>query len=114
MSGRTIYHMLPQTVWQQQTPDAPYRPASLANEGFIHCTGEADRLVTVANMFYRQVRDEFVILCLDADAVQAEIRWEAADGHRFPHIYGPLNLDAVTAVVPFPRDASGTFFDPGL
>ena len=46
MSGRTIYHMLPRTEWQQQAPETPYRPASLAGEGFIHCTGEADRLVT--------------------------------------------------------------------
>ena len=114
MSGRTIYHMVPQTEWQQQAPETPYRPASLAGEGFIHCTGEADRLVNVANMFYSQVRDDFVILCLDTDAIRAEIRWEEADGHRFPHIYGPLNLDAVSAVVPFPRDASGTFLDPGL
>jgi uncharacterized protein (DUF952 family) len=44
--------------------------------------------------------------------VQVPITWEAADQHIFPHIYGPLNLDAVVDVVQFPRDATGQFLMP--
>lgn len=104
-----IYHMLPLTVWQAQKPDLPYVPSSLSAEGFIHCTGEVDRLLWVANHFYADEPGNFVILQVDEQALQAPLRWEAADGHTFPHIYGALNLDAVKSVVGFPRNGTGQF-----
>jgi len=107
-----IYHLLPAPLWQRQAPDQPYRGDTLATEGFIHCTGEPARLVWVANRFYRTLPDDFVILCIEPSRVQAEIKWEQADGHDFPHIYGPLNLDAVIDVVKFSRDATGQFLPP--
>lgn len=113
-AGRTIYHLLPRAMWDAQPPELSYAAPSLAQEGFIHCTGEPTWLVKVANMFYAAEPGPFVILCIDEGAVGEPVRWEEADGHRFPHIYGPLNLDAVRSVVPFPRDATGRFLDPGL
>ena len=109
-----IYHMAPALVWQRQAPDQAYRGDTLASEGFIHCTGEPERLVHVANRFYRTMPEDFVILCIEPSQVQAEIKWERADGHDFPHIYGPLNLDAVIRVVKFPRDVTGQFLPPDL
>lgn len=104
-----IYHMLPANVWQAQSPTEPYCAATLATEGFVHCTQEPERLLWVANQFYQQISGDFVILCLETVQVQAEIRWEAADGHRFPHIYGPIELAAVVDVLPFPRNPNGQF-----
>ncbi len=108
----TLYHMLPAAIWQAQPSDTPYRGDTLATEGFIHCTGERELLVTVANNFYRAVDEPFVILCIAADRIAAEVRWESADGHVFPHIYGPLNLDAVVEIIDFPRGADGIFTLP--
>ncbi|MEM7128119.1 MAG: DUF952 domain-containing protein [Chloroflexota bacterium] len=107
-----IYHMLPKPRWQGQSHTMAYMGDTLESEGFIHCTGELDRLIWVANHFYRSIMDEFVILCIDESRVDADIRWEEADGHRFPHIYGPLNLDAIIKWVDFPRDANGVFSSP--
>lgn len=107
-----IYHMLPAARWAAQPQGRPYVGDSLAGEGFIHCTAEPERLVAVANAFYRTVPGPHVILCIRAQAVTAEVRWEPADGHRFPHIYGPLNLDAVVGVLEFPRADDGTFLPP--
>ncbi|MEZ4861509.1 MAG: DUF952 domain-containing protein [Caldilineaceae bacterium] len=104
-----IYHMLPAALWQQQAADQPYCASTVASEGFMHCTGEPELLLWVANRFYRAIPGDFVILGLDPALVQAEVRWEKADGRYFPHIYGPLNLDAVVQVYPFPRDAEGKF-----
>jgi uncharacterized protein (DUF952 family) len=107
-----IYHMLPLVEWQAQSAERFYAPPSLAQEGFIHCTGEAERLLWVANRFYANEPGAFVILLIDDLALQAPLRWEAADGHTFPHIYGALNLDAVKDVVNFPRTATGQFHLP--
>lgn len=104
-----IYHMLPAHVWQAHPPTEAYQADTLAVEGFAHCTKEPDRLLWVANRFYQAIEGDFVILCLETDRIEAEVRWEAADGHLFPHIYGPINLEAVIDVLPFPRNPTGAF-----
>lgn len=104
-----IYHMLSRSVWEDQPLDRPYRGDTLDSEGFIHCTGAPDLLVEVANRFYRGEAGDFVVLYIDPARVAAEIKWEAADGALFPHIYGPLNMDAVVDVTPFPRGEQGEF-----
>lgn len=109
-----IYHMTPAGAWQAAEPTAVYVADSLATEGFIHCTGEPDLLVVVANRFYRSIAGDFVILCIEPAHLQAELRWEEADGNLFPHLYGPLECAAVSAVVPFPRDDAGNFLPLSL
>ena len=104
-----IYHMLPVQTWAVQPKEAEYSTESLAEEGFIHCTGEATLVHEVANRFYRDGPDNLVVLAIDEQAVVTPVKWEPADGHLFPHIYGPLNLDAVRAVHQLRRDAEGAF-----
>ena len=104
-----IYHMALAEAWKQQPKSEPYACESLDTEGFIHCTDEQERLVWVANHFYHDIVGDFVILYIEEALLEAELKWEEADGHHFPHIYGTLNCDAVTNVIEFPRDDDGTF-----
>ena len=104
-----IFHMLPAAVWQAQPADDPYRADTLVTEGFIHCTGEPERLVMVGNAFYRQIPGPFLILCVETERLTATVRWEAADGHRFPHVYGPIDRAAIVDVIAFPRNPNGDF-----
>ena len=99
-----IYHMTTRADWEGTSPDANFVAATLADEGFIHCTAEPERLLQVANRFYRSTPDEWVILTVATAQLTAPLRWEAADGHLFPHIYGPIARDAIVAVTPFPRN----------
>lgn len=108
-----IYHMTPLTVWEAQRDDPAFVAASLAEEGFIHCTAEPEKLLQVANRFYRDIPGPFIIVCIVPERVAVELRWELADGHNFPHIYGPLNREAVNRILPFPRQADGAFSLPG-
>lgn len=109
-----IYHILPLSVWQEQPQYEAYRSDTLEIEGFIHCTDEKELLVLVANANYRSNPALFVILCIDEFKVLTEVKWEKADSYTFPHIYGPLNLDAIIDVVDFPRGSDGLFLLPEL
>lgn len=66
----------------------------------------------MANTFYAG-RKDLLLLVIDPAKVASEIREEAVDGpERFPHIYGPLNLDAVTEVRSFLPGEDGLFLAP--
>jgi uncharacterized protein (DUF952 family) len=55
-----------------------------------------------------------VVLRIAIDRLDAEVRYEdLLGGHEgFPHVYGPLNLNAVVAIIPLPPGADGTFTFP--
>jgi uncharacterized protein (DUF952 family) len=110
-----IFHIAECRHWSDARSDGDYRMSSLGktldDEGFIHCS-RADQVNTVANTYYRQVPD-LMLLVIDASQVDAPIAYEGADnrGQPFPHIYGPLNLDAVLRAEPFAPGEDG-FFGP--
>ena len=68
------------------------------------------RSSTSANRYYAG-RGDLVLVCIDTERLKSELRWETAAsiGQDFPHIYGPLNLDAVTQALEFKPGADGTF-----
>lgn len=107
-----VMHMLPRTRWDAQPRNQPYAADSLSTEGFIHCTAQASVLLHVANTFYRCEAGDWVILRVDTTRLTAPVRWERADEHIFPHVYGPIDLEAVVQVIDFPRNSAGAFYLP--
>ncbi|MDW8325666.1 MAG: DUF952 domain-containing protein [Anaerolineales bacterium] len=112
----TILHLICAEDYHALAKDEPLRPASLASEGFIHCTAEPEVLLQVANSFYRELPGDYLVLVIDPAKVTAPVKYEAPAPpvgplaqHLFPHIYGPLNRDAIIAVRPARRAADGTF-----
>ncbi len=66
----------------------------------------------MANTLYQTQRDP-VLLCIATNRVQSEIKYEnAGSGSFYPHIYGPLNIDAVVNVVSFKPTKKGKFALP--
>ena len=109
-----ILHITERRSWQSAQVAGAYRAASLDTEGFIHCS-TAEQVVRVANSFYKGQTD-LVLLCIEAERLQATLKWEqpipSNDPHSselFPHIYGAINLEAVVRVVEFPPNTNGTF-----
>jgi len=86
----------------RDTDGGEYRPHSLSDEGFIHCSTPS-QVVGVAQYNYPDA-DDPKLLVIDPDAVDAEIRYEEGPAGGFAHIYGPLNSDAVVTVLGFPRE----------
>lgn len=107
-----IYHLLPPDAWQHAQVDGEYAPPSLAAEGFIHASYSA-QILGVANRFYRG-EASLVLLAIETSRIEAAVRGDPvtlATGEvvRFPHIYGPLNTDAVVSAVTLTRAADGSF-----
>jgi uncharacterized protein (DUF952 family) len=102
---RWVYHLVTQEAWAK-TRGQPYRPDSLAAEGFIHCSN-ADQVARSANRFYADAR-ELLVLCLDADRLGLLLRDEpAASGELFPHVHGPIDPAAIVEVRPLKRGPDG-------
>jgi uncharacterized protein (DUF952 family) len=109
-----IYHIATRADWERARRSGEYTTSTvgrtLAEEGFIHASGPG-QVTGVANRYYRGLRDELLLLVIDPERVLAEIRYEDVPGAAapYPHIYGPLNADAVVAVRPLPAGPDGTF-----
>jgi [acyl-carrier-protein] S-malonyltransferase len=107
-----VYHITKREGWEAAQADGEYRGDTLESQGFIHCS-TAEQVVHVANELFR-ARGGLVLLAIRAADVKAEVKYEGpADGQKFPHVYGPLNLDAVEKVIDFPPGADGRFRLPG-
>ena len=105
-----IYHVTSRTSWSAAQKSGAYSADSLASQGFIHCS-KMDQILRVANTIFTN-QHGLVILAIDMSRLKAEVRWEAGADNAdelFPHIYGPLDLEAVVRVIDFEPGADGMF-----
>lgn len=103
-----IFHITSRAAWKEANPLGEYRGDTLESEGFIH-TSQRDQLVRVANQRFQE-RFDLVLLVIDPSKLTSPLKYEdGGEGEMFPHIYGPLNMAAVTNVLPFPPNDEGNF-----
>lgn len=100
-----IFHIADHDRWQESRGTGAYTASSrgleLADQGFIHlCT--ADQVSGVAARFYTDATN-LVLLHIDEALLTAPLVYESVPGQPapFPHLFGPLNVDAVVNVEPF-------------
>lgn len=91
-----LFHITTRQAWQDAAHHGVYLAPSLELEGFIHLSTESQWRATLARYF--QGHHGLVLLHIDPVRLTSEVRYEAAHGERFPHLYGPLNLDAVVTI----------------
>jgi glutathione S-transferase len=96
-----LYHLALTEDWET-APEKDYETStlgvSLSDQGFIHCSFR-HQVQQIADVVYRG-RDDVLLLKIDADRVAARVKVEALrEGEdAFPHIYGPLNRQAVVTM----------------
>ncbi|MEY2467499.1 MAG: hypothetical protein QOF21_197 [Actinomycetota bacterium] len=94
-----IFHIADQGAWEAALLAGEYarstRDQSLEEVGFIHCSYRHQVDGVLAD-FYADVATPLVLLTIDPALLAASLQVD--DG--FPHIYGPLNVDAVVEVWP--------------
>lgn len=108
----TIYHIARKADWEAARAGGTYASDSLATEGFIHCS-TAEQIIATANRIFKGHRD-LLLLAIECARVGPEIRYENLEGgtEQYPHIYGALDIAAVTAAHEFPPDPDGRFTMP--
>jgi uncharacterized protein (DUF952 family) len=101
-----IFHLTTSDVWEVALAAGTYtmstRGRTLEQQGFIHCS-EADQVEGVRRYWYDDL-DDVLLLEVETDLLTSPWRTEQLEGadEPYPHVYGPINLDAVVRVHPVP------------
>lgn len=86
---------------------AAYAPPSLGTEGFVHCAGSRATALAVARDLFAGCREPVACLAIHTGRLRVPVRFEApappagagrthlARATRFPHIYGPVDREAI-------------------
>jgi len=117
-----IYHITSLRAWREAQQRGEYRAESLETEGFIHCsTGE--QVLPVAEKFYKG-KGRLILLMIEPSLLSSDLKWEppsggtrppgVPEGDLFPHVYGPINLDAIVKVFDLESDPDGQLTLPEL
>lgn len=103
----TIYHMCRAEEWQAAVAAGLYRGSSQDEaDGFIHFSTASQIVESAAR--HRAGQDGLVLVAVEASRLGEALRWEPSRGGAlFPHLYGPLPLDAVRSVEPLPLGPDG-------
>ncbi|MGZ4438693.1 MAG: DUF952 domain-containing protein [Nocardioidaceae bacterium] len=100
-----IFHLALASHWADAVASGSYTTSTLgrtlAEEGFIHCSHES-QVAGVRRAFYADVEEPVVVLTVDTARLTSPWQLDEVPGaaEPFPHVYGPLDLDAVVAVTP--------------
>jgi uncharacterized protein (DUF952 family) len=100
-----IFHLAVEEAWARAVDSGTYTVSTLgldlAEVGFIHCSQES-QVAAVRERFYADVTDPVLLLTIDTDLLTSPWQLDDVPGEAlpFPHIYGPLNIDAVVDVIP--------------
>jgi uncharacterized protein (DUF952 family) len=100
---RVLFHIVDRDIWSAAVGAGEYRPASLDTEGFVHCSF-ADQVAPVADARYADVPGLCVVEFDPARVGEIRVEDSYGEGQVFPHVYGPLPVEAAVAVHPLPRD----------
>ena len=115
-----IFHITSRKAWGEAKIKGEYRAYSLKAEGFIHCSTLSQVLPVANNFFKGQIG--LVLLEIEPTLLSSDLKCEPPSGgtpppgvpvgDMFPHIYGPINLDAVARVVELETNPDGTWTLP--
>jgi uncharacterized protein (DUF952 family) len=109
-----IYKILPVSMWRDAQRDGTFRGAPVdLQDGFIHFSTAAQVAETAAKHFAGQ--HDLLLLRVDAAVLGAQLKWEPSRGGAlFPHLYGDLDVKAVTQVDRLPLGDDGKHRLPPL
>ena len=112
-----IYHITSRSAWNEARERGEYWAESLETEGFIHCSTRS-QVLPVLRKFYKG-QTGLLLLVIEPTLLSADLQWEPPsggtpppgipEGDLFPHIYGPINLDAIQRAVDLETNPNGDY-----
>ena len=107
-----LVHICAADEWHVSKGRGEHRPDSLEAVGFVHLS-TPEQVHLPANRLYAG-RTDLLLLEIDPARLTAPVRWEPGvptdpESMRFPHLYGPLPVAAVTSVTPYRPGPDGSF-----
>ena len=98
MDSEHIFHIAQKSEWQAAESYGIYQSESLNDAGFIHCCFQ-QQIDKVLQHWFAGVNN-LVLVEIDPQKINEDIRIENLEGNseKFPHIYGPINFNAVIKV----------------
>jgi len=93
-----IYKICSASAWREAEREGVYRgSADDARDGFIHFSTASQLAETARKHFFGQTG--LFLIEVDANALGNALRWDRSrNDELFPHLYGDLDLGAVTLV----------------
>jgi uncharacterized protein (DUF952 family) len=100
MRGMRIFHIATLDDWKQAQQSGTYATSTfgrtLDEEGFIHAARH-DQVPLVRDRHYADVTEPLVVLEIETDRLEAEVRDEQVGDEVYPHVFGPVPTSAVVA-----------------
>eukprot|EP01095_Lingulamoeba_sp_RSL-Kostka_P004081 TRINITY_DN15173_c0_g1_i1.p1 TRINITY_DN15173_c0_g1~~TRINITY_DN15173_c0_g1_i1.p1 ORF type:complete len:128 (-),score=34.77 TRINITY_DN15173_c0_g1_i1:49-432(-) len=126
MNKDLITHITSQACWEKAQANNVYLSETYDNDGFIHLSTQSQVFGTLNN-FFKNI-ESVLILYIDPSKLTSELKYEPPvhphnddedennnandyQGILFPHLYGPLNLEAVVSTRELNKSKDGTFKD---
>lgn len=107
-----IFKICPRAEWEKPEHIHAYQGSTKDRaDGFLHFS-TAEQVHGTLIKYYADAND-LLLVAVSAKALGPALKYEPSrDGQLFPHLYSPLNYDAVSWVKAITRDASGRFVLP--
>lgn len=108
--ARLIFHIATRADWEETLESGTYTTSTagrtLAGEGFIHAS-RREQVQGVYDRYYAKAGEPLVLLTIDPTRLDSEVRVESVGDDTYPHVYGPINREAVVDVVPLVGELVG-------
>lgn len=111
---KLIYKIAPADLWRKAERAGLFDGAPVDHaDGFIHCSTAKQVIETAERHFVGQ--DGLLLIALDEERLGDALKYEPSRGGAlFPHLYGPLPMDAVVWAKPLPLGSDGKHVFPPL
>ncbi|MGZ5371337.1 DUF952 domain-containing protein [Aeromicrobium sp.] len=114
-----IFHIATDSDWRAARASGAYTTSTLGvtlgQEGFLHCSRDS-QVARVLSKHYSDVTEPLTLLTVDTNLLTSPWQLDDVPGAAlsFPHIYGPLNPEAVVSAARLSKDIAGEWELPTL